>query len=261
MQKPIWLIKISGAVIDDAHALTAFCEVVAKVSQDVHIIIVHGGGLVIDRWMEQADLTIEKYEGMRKTTAEAMPYVAGVLAGYMNKSLVASLMKHRCSSIGLSLADGQMLETPSQNADPLGLVGYPALSDNANMNWINLLIENQQIPVISSVGCDQNFNLVNVNADDAACALANTFNVDKVFLITNAEGVLDQDQQRIPQLAISQIKALVATGVVSDGMIAKLQSVRTLLEKKPCEVFIANLEGLQQKSLSQSKECGTQVVL
>lgn len=227
-EKPL-LIKLGGAVLENElalsnlfSALTAYLKI-----QQRPLLIVHGGGVIVEDVLNKMNIVSEKKNGLRITPFEHIPYVAGALAGTSNKLLMAQALQVGLSAVGLSLADGFSCKV--EQLDPeLGAVGVchannPALLDG--------LLAAGHLPVISSIGIGDDGRLYNVNADQAAIAICELVGAELVFL-SDVDGVWDANKEVITELNTKLADTLMAENIIQDGMAVKvkaaLQAANTL---------------------------------
>ena len=215
--KPL-VIKIGGAILEKASALEALLAAIKKLENQA-VVLVHGGGSSVDELLGKAGFTTEKKHGLRVTPLEQMPVIAGTLAGFVNKTIVAKANGLALNAVGLSLADGNMVSCALSDKD-LGYVGVPTPNDNKLLNG---LVAAQFLPVISSIGALSTGELVNVNADDAAVAVCQVLN-GELLLLTDVNGVRGADGEYLATLNSSQANELIASGVIAGGMTAKVNA-------------------------------------
>lgn len=225
------VIKLGGVLLDTKDALDKLFSVISDYKKQYQrpLVIVHGGGCVVDELMNKLSLPVVRIDGLRVTPEDQIDIIVGALAGSANKTLLAEAIKHQLPSVGLSLADGGSVKV-KQISEKLGCVGEPSSGDPA---LLNALLAGGYLPIISSIGITQEGKPMNVNADHAAVAIAKTINADLV-LLSDVAGVLDQHKQRIESLTQQQANALIAQGVITDGMVVKVQSAfeaATMLER------------------------------
>ncbi|MFQ0995465.1 acetylglutamate kinase [Gilliamella sp. BG2] len=218
--KPL-IIKLGGVLLDNKDALSKLFDVISEYKKNFQrsLIIVHGGGTVVDSLMDRLSLPVVRRNGLRVTPADQIDVIVGSLAGSANTTLLSEAKKQQIASVGLCLADGNSVEV-KQISEDLGYVGEAKAGDPT---LINLLINSGYLPIISSIGITQVGQMMNVNADHAAVALAKTLNAD-LILLSDVVGVLDENKQRIESLTQSQAEQLIATGVITDGMVVKVNS-------------------------------------
>ncbi|MFQ0970655.1 acetylglutamate kinase [Gilliamella sp. BG1] len=218
--KPL-IIKLGGVLLDNKDALSKLFDVISEYKKIFQrsLIIVHGGGTVVDSLMDRLSLPVVRRNGLRVTPADQIDVIVGSLAGSANTTLLSEAKKQQIASVGLCLADGNSVEV-KQISEDLGYVGEAKAGDPT---LINLLINSGYLPIISSIGITQAGQMMNVNADHAAVALAKTLNAD-LILLSDVVGVLDENKQRIESLTQSQAEQLIAKGVITDGMVVKVNS-------------------------------------
>ncbi|MCC7362895.1 MAG: acetylglutamate kinase [Dehalococcoidia bacterium] len=220
MSAPL-VIKIGGSTLGSADTTFADVATLAK-SGDVPI-VVHGGGAEASRWLEAMNIPSRFERGLRVTDAQALPVVVAVFSGLVNKRIVAAINAAGASAVGLSGADGRLLEC--RLADPaLGFVGEPIAAHPAA---VLALREAGIIPVISSIGWvpgDTADQLVNVNADTIAGYVARSVGARQLVFLTDVEGVRGPAGTVLPTLTESESRALIADGTIAGGMIPKVEA-------------------------------------
>lgn len=223
------IIKLGGVLLDSDEALERFFTTLVSYQQSHSrpLIIVHGGGCVVDELMKKLNLPIGKKNGLRVTPADQIGIITGALAGSANKALLAQAKKLGIASVGLFLGDGDCVKVTKLD-DELGHVGR---AEPGSPKLINTLLEAGYLPVISSIGVTDRGELMNVNADQAATALAATLGAD-LILLSDVSGILDGKGQRIAEMTAVKAEQLIAQGIITDGMIVKvnaaLNAARTL---------------------------------
>lgn len=215
------VIKLGGAVLSDLDTLSLLFQSIADYQQQAQrqIVIVHGGGYLVDELMDKLQLETVKKNGLRVTPFEHINYIAGALAGTANKLLQGQAMKLGLTAVGLSLADGGLCKV-TQLSDELGAVGEAQAGDGSVLKAI---AGTKGLPIISSIGITAQGQLMNVNADQAAVAVATAID-GELALLSDVEGVLDGDKQLILSLSQQQADDLIAQEVITDGMIVKVQA-------------------------------------
>ena len=223
------VVKIGGSTLGEHD--TALDDVVDLQRQGVKTVVVHGGGKVISEWMEKQGVRPRFVRGLRVTDARSLEIVVAVLTGLINKSLVASVQKLGGRAIGLSGADGGMVEARVKDPD-LGLVGEVV---RVNPEPINAVVAAECIPVIAPVAVRTDIEsatelLLNVNADTVAGQVAAALNADRLVFLTDVEGVLDSSRRLIPRLTLRQTRGLLGSNIVAGGMVPKLEACITALD-------------------------------
>ena len=214
------IIKLGGVLLDSEEALERLFTALDSYRQQHQrpLVIVHGGGCVVDELMKQLSLPVVKKNGLRVTPADQID---------INKTLLAWAIKHQINAVGLSLADGgSAVVTPLDPA--LGHVGNAQPGSPA---LLNTLLSAGYLPVVSSIGITVEGQLMNVNADQAATALAATLGAD-LILLSDVSRILDGKGQRIAEMTAQKAEQLIAQGIITDGMVVKvnaaLDAARTL---------------------------------
>lgn len=228
-----FVVKVGGALLDKANAATQFFQQLSSL-KDSNTVVVHGGGAQVAQLLAQLSLESPKINGLRVTPSEHMPYVTGCLAGTVNKTLVASALAEGLPAIGLSILDGRMI-TAKVHSQALGAVGTPVSSDSA---LLTQLLQNNWLPVVASIGADENGNLLNINADHAAAAIAESLGCSLV-LLSDVPAVLDEKKQRIASITPKLLTELVEKQVVTDGMLVKVNAAMDTAKQTGQTVIIA----------------------
>ncbi|WNC68818.1 acetylglutamate kinase [Thalassotalea nanhaiensis] len=255
MSTPL-VIKIGGAIMESPQALIELFKVVKTLQDNVQaIIVVHGGGCVADELLAKAGYTSKKVNGLRVSEPEHMPIITGALAGTVNKALVASANTVGLSAVGLALHDGQMIKcTPAEEF--LGCVGVPTPNDDA---FINALVTGNSVAIISSIGCLDNGQLVNVNADDAAVAISQLVN-GNLILLTDVAGVKGASGEYLASLNHKDAQQLIEQGVIDGGMIAKVNAAFTAATQLRRSIAVASWKTPEQLiTLQQGNVFGTRI--
>lgn len=223
------VIKLGGVLLDSEEALERLFGALVEYRATHHrpLVIVHGGGCVVDELMHKLALPIVKKQGLRVTPADQIDIIAGALAGSANKTLLAWAQKYHLPAVGLCLGDGQSVKV-TQLDPALGHVGKASPGD---MRLLKTLLDGGYMPIISSIGITEDGDLMNVNADQAATALAATLDASLIML-SDVSGILDGKGQRIAELSADKAQALISQGIITDGMVVKvnaaLDAARTL---------------------------------
>ncbi len=188
----------------------------------VKVILVHGGGPEISEMMDRLGKKVDFVDGLRVTDAETMEIVQMVLTGKVNKSLVTMLESRGGRAVGISGVDGRLIK--AKQRDPrLGFVGDVT---GINIDPVKDLLEKGYIPVISTVGCDSDGNIYNINGDTAAAHIAGALGAERLLLMTDIEGIRadkNDPSTLIPELTASEASGLISDGTVDGGMIPKVK--------------------------------------
>lgn len=238
--RKIIVVKYGGSAMVDE-------ELKRKVIQDVVLlklvgfkpIIVHGGGKEISRWVNKVGMEPRFINGLRVTDKDTME-VAEMVLGKVNKELVTLVESLGVKAVGISGKDGGLLtvEKKYSNGEDIGFVGNIT---QVNPQIIHDLLEKDFLPVICPVGMDTEFQTYNINADDAACAIAKAVHAEKLAFLTDIEGVYlnpEDPSTLLSKLFVKEAKELIDNGNVGGGMIPKLQNCIDAIEEGVSRVHI-----------------------
>ncbi len=203
----------------------------------VRIVLVHGGGPEINQLMDQLGKKPEFVDGLRVTDRETMDIVQMVLAGKVNKTLVNLLEMQGGRAIGLSGMDGRLLQCHVKD-ERLGFVGE---IEKIHIHPVTDLLEKGYIPVVSTVGCDKSGNAYNINGDTAAACIAGALAAERLIMMTDIAGILrdrNDPATLIPRITLEELPALYESGIISGGMIPKVECCATALERGVRNVVI-----------------------
>jgi acetylglutamate kinase len=252
------LVKLGGTLLDAAESRDALARQIACARARGHqVAVVHGGGKQMTRYLAERGVESRFVGGLRVTTPETIDAVLKVFAGSVNHELVASLNRAGALAVGLSGIDGLLAE--AEQMDPaLGAVGRVTASNPA---LLDLLTANGFLPVVACVAGDREGRIYNVNADQMAVACATAFRADQLIFLTDVVGVLDGAKQVRPILTAAESRTLIADGVATGGMQAKLEAALAALAGGVAQVRIA--PGAAEKALDRilsGEELGTRMV-
>ncbi len=203
----------------------------------VKVVLVHGGGPEISELMDKLGKKPEFIDGLRVTDKETVDIVQMVLAGKVNKTLVNLLEMKGSKAMGISGMDGRLIEADFKN-EKLGFVGEIT---KINIQPVLDLLEKGYIPVISTVGCDKNGNTYNINGDTAAAYIAGALNAERLIMMTDIDGILrdkDDPSSLIPEITVEDAGKLQEEGIISGGMIPKVNCCIEAINKGVKKVII-----------------------
>ena len=222
-RKKTIVVKYGGnAMINEELRDAVMTDIVLLRSVGVNVVLVHGGGPEISEMLNRIGKESRFVDGLRYTDKETIDVVQMVLAGKVNKHLVQLISKHGGKSIGLCGLDGDMIKARKYTKADIGFVGEIT---EINTDIINHTLENKYIPVISSVATGENGEVYNINADTAAASLAAALHAEKLLLMTDISGLLmdkEDESTLIHDVQVSEIPSLKSQGVISGGMIPKI---------------------------------------
>ena len=243
----IVVIKYGGNAMLNEELKNAVMGDVALLSLiGVKVVLVHGGGPEINEMLGKIGKKSEWVDGLRVTDKETVDIVQMVLAGKVNKSLVALLGRLGCKAVGLCGADGHLITAKTKD-ERLGFVGE--ITD-VNPDPILDLLEKGYVPVISTTACDSEGNIYNINADTAAAKIAAALKAESFISMTDIAGILrdkDDPSTLIPKIFVSDIPQLVNEEIISGGMIPKIDCCGEAIRRGVKKVFI--LDGTVPHSL------------
>ena len=244
------VVKYGGHAMGDAKLGAAFARDIALLKQSkVNPIVVHGGGPQIASMLKSLGIESKFEGGLRVTDQRTMDIVEMVLAGSINKEIVALINAEGEWAIGLCGKDGNMVfakkavktvKDPTSNIErvlDLGFVGEPVEVDRT---LLDLLARSEMIPVIAPVAPGRDGFTYNINADTFAGAIAGSLGAKRLLFLTDVPGVLDKNGKLIPELSVREAKELIADGTISGGMIPKVETCLEALENGVEGVVILN---------------------
>lgn len=248
------VIKVGGALLDSVDEKAKLFQTIASlVKQDIAVVLVHGGGCLVDDWIVAMGLTNEKLDGLRVTPKSQMNIVAGALAGAANKLLVANAKTHDVKAVGLSLCDGGLVKSEYVD-DKLGQVGQCSVGDP---KLLNVLLADGYTPLIGSIADDGQGSLLNVNADQAAQVIAQLIG-GKLILLSDVPGVLNGNKELIDELSPEYANELIAQGVIVGGMKVKVNTAFKTAMALQDSIVIASWKQPQDlMAFAAGETCGT----
>ena len=230
-----FVVKIGGEIADDEKTLHSFCEEVALLSQvGIHVVVVHGGGKQATQLSKQLGIEPKMVQGRRVTDEKTLDVVMMVFAGTINTEILAALREYGAEAVGISGVDGGILNAvkrPPKNVvdEKTGLeevVDYGHVGDieSVDPKLLTTLLAADFVPVMASLGGDDAGNILNINADTVASEIASVLRAEKLFLVTDVEGILRADKTLISRVTPAEIDRLIKEGVIKGGMVPKAQS-------------------------------------
>ncbi|NDL66916.1 acetylglutamate kinase [Anaerotalea alkaliphila] len=246
----IVVVKYGGsAMVDDKVKETVIEDLVLMKLVGFKVVIVHGGGKEINALLDKVGKKARFVNGLRVTDEETMEVVEMVLAGKVNKDVVQMIQNHDLNAVGITGKDGKTLKVRkvySEGAD----IGFVGEITHVDTKLINTLLENDFIPVIAPIGTDEKGQTYNINADYAASAIAGALDSEKLIFLTDVEGVLRDVKDKeslISKIRLDEVDGLIASGVISGGMLPKVDCCVEGINKGVKNVHI--LDGRVEHSL------------
>ena len=228
------VIKFGGHAMGEQASIEAFARDIVFLQQvGAKPVVVHGGGPQIGSMLARLEMESNFIDGLRVTDQQTISIVEMVLAGAINKSLVASISAAGGMSVGISGKDGNLIiakklshrtkdtDSAIENLVDLGYVGIP---DKVDKKVLDALLGVNMIPVVAPLGLGADGQTYNINADTAAGSIASALNASRLLMLTDVDGVLDDNGKLIPRLSIAQARQLILNGVIKGGMIPKVET-------------------------------------
>ena len=228
------VIKFGGHAMGEQASIEAFASDIVLLQQvGAKPVVVHGGGPQIGSMLSRLEMESNFIDGLRVTDQQTISIVEMVLAGAINKSLVASISAAGGMSVGISGKDGNLIiakklshrtkdtDSAIENLVDLGYVGIP---DKVDKKVLDALLGVNMIPVVAPLGLGADGQTYNINADTAAGSIASALNASRLLMLTDVDGVLDDNGKLIPRLSTAQAKQLILNGVIKGGMIPKVET-------------------------------------
>lgn len=257
----VFVVKVGGEIARTPDALELFAKDVAMLNQlGIRIIVIHGGGPQLDEVSGKMGVKPEKIAGRRITDDATLEMAKMVFAGSINTDILAAIRKHGVLPVGLSGLDGEVLSAvrrpPKEVTDPetgeKHTVDFKNVGDirDCNPALLRTLVEHRYVPVLSPLACDDDGRILNINADTVACSVAAEMQAEKLFILSNTNGVLkdvSDPNSRYVYLTVSQAEALIEKREVKSGMVPKLQGVISAVRGGVKRAYLIN--GLTPHSL------------
>ncbi len=257
-----YVVKLGGASLENKELLHACGRAIAELVRDGNeVAVVHGGGVQLTKTLAAMGKKSEFISGLRVTDAETRDAALMVLAGRVNKSLVAEINSHGQSAMGLAGGDGQVFRARKKKTVPdLGFVGEIAAADP---KWLEAIWKMDAVPVISSIALGFDGEYYNINADEMAAACAIATKADALVFLTDVPGVKGADGQVMRWLSLKQIPELEKQAVISGGMLPKLNACRDALTHgvKRVRILPAEAAHLLPDLISTRVNDGTEVMV
>ena len=231
------VVKYGGNAMDKADLSRLFARDVVLLRQvGVNPVVVHGGGPQIDKMLARLNIVTDRIDGLRYTDEATVEVVEMVLSGSINKKIVSAINEAGGFAVGLSGKDGNLIRArklrPTKKGSDtvldLGFVGEPA---EISPRILQLFQEKEVIPVVAPLGVGPAGETYNINADTAAGAIASAMGAARLLMLTDVTGVLDGAGHLIPEMTLSQARAMIKDGTISGGMIPKVETCLDAVEQ------------------------------
>ena len=248
----IIVVKIGGATLGNHD--TTIEDIVKLQRQAKSLVVVHGGGKLITDWLTKQGISSRFVQGERVTDTATLEVVISVLAGLVNKEIVAAINSRGGQAVGISGVDGALIQSEVENIE-LGCVGRVVKVD---LTLLEALLQSGYIPVVAPLGLNSRGSLapqiLNINADVVAGEIAAAIGAERLIFLTDVVGVCDQQGKLMPQLSPGEAEALIVSGVASGGMIPKVKACLRALSSTPTTCIT---DGRQPHSLFKNIEKGS----
>jgi len=218
------VVKIGGATLGSQD--TTIEDITYLQKQGKSLVIVHGGGKLITEWLAKQNIASQFVHGERVSNAATLEVAVSVLAGLVNKEIVAAINDQGGQAIGISGVDGAFIQVRVKDIE----LGYVGTISKVNTTPLKMLLQSGYIPVVAPIGLlsgdrlSETIRILNINADYVAGEVAAAVGAERLIFLTDVAGVCDQSGKLLPQLSPDEAEALLASGVASGGMIPKVKA-------------------------------------
>ena len=237
------LVKLGGSILENNSLIKNIYEDIAMLKMvGAKVIIVHGGGKKISASLEKNGIKTEFVGGYRVTGPDAIEIVEQVLSGGVNKQIVQGLKDEKLNACGISGKDANLILAEKKTISD-GDIGYVGNAKNVNVKILEMMLENDMIPVISPISSSLDGDTLNVNADDAAFAIADALKVNTLVFLTDVDGILldiNNKSTIINNIPLAKCRELLDNGFIGGGMLPKLKNCINSVENGVDEVAIVN---------------------
>ena len=227
------VIKYGGNAMVEQQLKHSFAsDIVLMKMVGINPVVVHGGGPQIGDLLKRLGKTTEFVQGMRITDSETMDVVEMVLGGLVNKEIVSLINRHGGSAVGLTGKDGDFIHArklvlkksaPELKTSEIIDIGHVGEVEHINASVVDMLVQGNFIPVIAPIGVGKDGHSYNINADLVAGRVAEVLQAEKLMLLTNTPGILDQEENLISEVDADQVQGLIEDGTIHGGMLPKIQ--------------------------------------
>ena len=225
-----FVIKYGGHAMGQEHLAADFAHDVVLMKQTgINPVVVHGGGPQIKAMLARLGIESRFVDGLRVTDAASVEVVEMVLAGKINKEIVTAIQGAGGKAVGISGKDARLIQAKrlTRNGEDLGFVGEP---ETVDVGVLEILARSEIIPVVAPIGMGAGGETYNINADTAAGAIAGALQARRLLMLTDVKGVLDAEKTLLPWLSLGDARRLIDQGVISGGMIPKVETCMAAVE-------------------------------
>jgi len=249
------LIKLGGTLLDREEKVRSIAGQLASVGPQHQLVVVHGGGKEVTRFLEERGVQSQFQNGLRVSDATVIDAVTKVIAGTVNKRLVSALIAAGKQTIGLSGVDGLLTRAVQLNP-ALQFVGRPVSTDG---KLLDLLLNAGYLPTVACIAGDEQGNTYNVNADAMAVSVAIGWHASKLLFLTDVPGVKNEMGSLVPELGSADIDGLIQRGVATGGMQAKLEAAQLALQSGIEVAIVSGSEPRVITRLLEGEPIGTRL--
>jgi acetylglutamate kinase len=248
------LIKLGGTLLDERQSLAAIARQLAAVASEHELVVVHGGGKQVTRYLAERGVPSRFIGGLRVSDATVIDAVTQVIAGSVNKQLVAATIAAGRPAVGISGVDGSLTSAVALSPE-LEFVGRPVHTDG---RLLDLLLSSGYTPVIACLAGDDDGNIYNVNADAMAVSCAVGWKASRLLFLTDVGGVKDASGHIVPSLTSAAVTQLIQSGVAHGGMQAKLEAAKLAVVAGMQVDIVSGAEPDVAPRLLQGESVGTE---
>jgi acetylglutamate kinase len=271
-----FVVKFSGKVTEDKENLASLAEELALIHQvGIRVCVIHGGGKQLSQLAHKLGVAQTVIDGRRVTDDDTLELAKMIFAGKINTEILAALRQRGTDAVGLSGVDGDVIsavrrppkEITNRETGVTQTVDFGNVGDVVKINekLLRLLLENDYLPVISSLGADDDGQIFNINADTVASEIAVSLEAEKLVLLSDVNGIyLDpkDEKTKLSRLSLEEAEELIANGTATGGMIPKLQSLISLLKRgvKSAHVISGNDRNALLSEVFTDEGTGTMLI-
>ncbi len=273
----IFVVKFSGKVTENKENLASLAEELALIHQvGIHVCVIHGGGKQLSELAQKLGVAQTVIDGRRVTNDDTLELAKMIFAGKINTEILAALRQHGTEAVGLSGVDGDVIsaikrppkEIKNRVTGITQTVDFGNVGDVVRINekLLSLLLENDYLPVISSLGADDNGQIFNINADTVATEIAVKLKAEKLVLLSDVNGIyLDPKDEttKLSRVSLVEAEEMIANGTATSGMIPKLQSLIELLNRgvKSAHIISGNNRNALLAEVFTDEGTGTMITM
>ena len=228
--KKICVVKYGGSAMTDNSLKNSFARDIALMKQvGINVVVVHGGGPQIDEQLQKEGIERNFKDGIRVTDSKTIEIVSETLTNLINKEIVGLINNNGGNSIGIAKDNNSIVKVKKYISEDKDY-GYVGEIVDVDSNYLYDLMRSNYIPVIAPLGFDENQNIYNINADSAASSIASFLSAEKLIFLTDQAGVLDKQENLISSLNFDKIESLIKSGVITGGMLPKIEACLNALD-------------------------------